>query len=278
VPAYLTVTILALAATDWFSTSLFKRFYISQTTEDLKARAEIIKPLAFGYLIVDDPAMLDSTFIRLGRTSKTRFTVIALDGRVLGDTDDDPAKMENHADRPEFKDARQNGMGVASRFSPTLKKKMIYVAIPLGDQDGEFRGVIRASVPLTAVRSVIQHTRLIIAIAGMIIILLATLLSYIISRRISKPLEQIKRGAERFAAGELNLRLTAPEFEEFEGLADALNQTATQLSDRIGTISRQRNELEAVLGSMVEGILAVDMDARLIRTNRSAAAMLGFNL
>ncbi len=106
------------------------------------------------------------------------------------------------------------------------------------------------------------------------IALIATLLSLWLSRRISRPLEEMKRGAERFARGELDGRLPSYSGEEMGGLAEAMNQMAAQLDDRIRTVVRQRNEQEAVLSSMIEGVIAVDKEERILRINQTAAHLL----
>ena len=106
------------------------------------------------------------------------------------------------------------------------------------------------------------------------IALLAAGVSLIVSRRLSRPLEEMKRGAEHFARGELHYRLAMPASEEMAGLALALNQMAQELDERLRGITIQRNEQEAILASMVEGVLALDSDQRLLSLNQAAAEML----
>jgi two-component system phosphate regulon sensor histidine kinase PhoR len=83
----------------------------------------------------------------------------------------------------------------------------------------------------------------------------------------------MKKSAEHFAAGDLSHRLTPPETEEMGGLADAMNQMAAQLNDRIETIIRQRNQLETVLTSMLEGVIAIDTEERIVSINQAAARL-----
>ncbi len=77
----------------------------------------------------------------------------------------------------------------------------------------------------------------------------------LISRRITRPIVAMTQSAGHFADGDFNHRLAAPESEEMAGLAEALNQMALQLDNRIKTIINQRNELETVLSSMREGVV-----------------------
>jgi two-component system phosphate regulon sensor histidine kinase PhoR len=95
----------------------------------------------------------------------------------------------------------------------------------------------------------------------------------VVSRRISQPIEQMKKSAEHFAAGDLSHRLTPPQTEEMGGLADAMNQMAAQLNERIETIVRQRNQLQTILASMLEGVIAIDTEERIVSINQTAAEL-----
>jgi len=277
IPTYLAITLGALLLVGWLATITVHRFYISQTEADLEIRAQLIKKQLTGNFIISNKSYLDSLSNALSQISSTRITFINGNGDVLGDSDTDPAGMENHADRPEFKDAIAGQTGISIRYSTTLKKQMMYLAVPVETDSGEPIGVVRVSIPLTTIKDALAHVYSGIALGGLLALVLAALFSYIVSRRISNPLVAMKDGAQRFAAGELNHRLTAQRVDELNELAAALNKMAVDLDDRIGTVTKQRNELEAVLSSMVEGVLAVDMDERLLKANRSAEKLFGIN-
>jgi two-component system phosphate regulon sensor histidine kinase PhoR len=114
-----------------------------------------------------------------------------------------------------------------------------------------------------------------IAVATLILASLVVLLSYWASRRILRPLEQIRAGADRLAHGELQHRLRIHDASEIAVLAESLNQMAEQADQRIRTLVRQENELEAILSSMEEGVLAVDNASIIINVNEACARMLG---
>ncbi len=110
---------------------------------------------------------------------------------------------------------------------------------------------------------------------GCVLVLLAAALGLFTSRRISQPLQDMRRGAERFAAGNFYHPLTVPDTVELGSLAMTLNRMATQLAEQIAVITQQRNEQEAILESMHEGVLALDTQERVITVNRAAEALLG---
>jgi two-component system phosphate regulon sensor histidine kinase PhoR len=147
---------------------------------------------------------------------------------------------------------------------------MMYVAVPLMDNK-RIVAVIRTSLPVTAIDKKLKSIEAQIAFVGLLIAFVAAGISWYVSRRISRPIEKMKQGAEHFARGDLLHRLPETDLEEIGSLADALNQMALQLDDRIKTIINQRNELEAILSSMEEGVIAFDMDERIISINQAAA-------
>ena len=165
-------------------------------------------------------------------------------------------------------------MGVSLRYSKTLKQPLRYVAVPARDH-GQTLGVVRAAVPLVAIdRALWEILSHILAVSLLTAVLLA-IASLIIARRFVKPLEQLSHDAEWFARGDLGHRLSSADSEEVGGLAETLNQMAADLEDKLNTVVRQRNERDAILSSMVEGVLAIDGDERLLRMNEAAARLLG---
>jgi two-component system phosphate regulon sensor histidine kinase PhoR len=147
---------------------------------------------------------------------------------------------------------------------------MLYVAVPVY-HDGAVVGVVRTAMPLLRMEEALSGVEHRLLWGGVAILLLAAILSFAVSRRISRPLEQIKQGAERFAAGDFSYRLHSLGSVEVGALAETMNQMAAQLEERLQSISKERNQREAVLSSMVEGVLAVDIDGHIISLNKAAA-------
>ena len=275
-PSYLLITLVALLAVSWYASSSLRKSHMENTAVDLEARAQILKNQVLERFASGNGRSWDSLCKELGRKASTRITVILTSGRVLGDSEKDPAVMDNHANRPEVRIAFAGRTGISTRYSKTLGQNMMYVALPL-KLNGEIVGVVRTSIPLTSIDQALKGIQIRIAFGGLIIAILAAAVSLIVSRRISQPLEKMRQGAERFARGELESRLPVPDSEELGGLAEAMNEMAFQLDSRIRTAMRQRSELEAVLSSMVEGVLAVDIEERLISVNHAAGQLLGLN-
>jgi two-component system phosphate regulon sensor histidine kinase PhoR len=136
--------------------------------------------------------------------------------------------------------------------------------------------VIRTSLSIRAIDDKITAARNNILIAMLFTILAAALVSLLVSRKIIHPVEQMKLGAAKFARGDLAARLTAPDSEELSELAVTMNQMAENLDEKIKAFENRSKELEAVHGSMQEGVIAIDRDERIITINAAAARILDF--
>lgn len=274
--SYLLVILASLLATTWYTSRSLGDFYRDKTSDDLRARATLAASQIEPFLLSSDLLRVDGLCKDLGRQSATRFTVVLPSGKVVGDSDSDPSAMDSHDDRPEIRDALAGPLGTSMRFSETLQQNMMYTAVPLIGR-GKTIAIVRASLPLTFLDSALTLLYARIALGGLVVALLAAAVGFWISRRITRPLEEMKRGAERFAQGDLSHTLAVPDSQEIGGLAEALNQMAVQLDDRIRTVIQQHNELQAVLLSMTEGVLAVDAEERILSMNRAAGRLFGIS-
>ncbi len=277
-PVSLLITMGAILAVSWFTASTLRTFYFEQTQVDIEARALLLEQKITDLSMLSARALQDFCR-RTGRKAATRITVVANTGLVLADSNEHPDRMENHANRPELIRAFLGQVGSAIRYSHTLGRDMLYVAIPvsLTVNNRTIRGGLRLSVPVMAIDAVLSSIRIKILLSSLIVILLAAVFSLYLARRISRPLEEIREGAEKLARGDIdrfvNIRdrgLSA----EMSGLVSSMNEMAAQINERIDTISRQRNELEAVFSSMTEAVVAIDADECVIRMNRAAETLL----
>ncbi len=273
-PFFLLVTLVTLVAVTWYSARSWRLFFLEQTAADLETRARLVEGRIGGRAALENGPAVDKLCKDLGKITATRLTVILPSGKVLGDTEEDPARMDNHGDRPEFKEAIMGRVGMSTRFSFTLGHNRMYVAIPIEDQ-GSIIGVVRASLPMTAISQALRVYYFKIVLGGLAIALVVTAFSFFISRRLSTPLEDLKRGALRFAQGDLGRKLPVPQTDELASLAEILNDMARKLEDRINALIRQGQMQEAVLSSMIEGVIAIDAEQRLIALNRAGASLLG---
>jgi two-component system phosphate regulon sensor histidine kinase PhoR len=228
-------------------------------------------PAAFA--VPPDPT-LQERVRALGRETHTRYTVIRGDGVVLADSDETPERMENHADRPEIRDALARGHGASVRYSRTMSRDMMYVALP--DRDGgRPAGTFRAALALDDVRARLGRLRGEVALGAAIAGLAAFLLALAVARRVVRPIASLTSMAKALASGVEGREAPAETPDELGQLARAFNRMDASLRERMDVIVRDRNQLLAVLGGMVEGVVAVDAKQRVVHMNDVAGRILG---
>jgi len=217
---------------------------------------------------------LDAEADRIGDLLGARVTFITEDGRVVGDSSETlegVAAMDNHSGRPEVVEARANGIGRARRYSDTLKKDMLYVAVTVKHPS---LAIVRVALPLTDVRSQLRTvltstmTALGLALVG------AASIAWFFSARIGKRVRLIADVAERYRAGDLTPPRLGYGSDELGAVARALDDSVQDVGRRLGEQARDRSRMEAILAGMVEGVIVVDAQGRLQLVNEAARQML----
>ena len=166
------------------------------------------------------------------------------------------------------------GPGKAVRFSHTIGRNMMYWAIPI-KQDDTILAVIRTSIPITVIDQELIKLYKRVLWAAIIIAVCAAVISIFISKKLSRPIERMKEMANRFASGDFSHTLSLPGAAELAELAKALNEMAWQLRDRIETITKDKNQIHAILSSMIEGVMAVDADGHIVTTEQRSGGFSG---
>jgi len=272
-PSYLLVTLIALVTVTVSYSNEMKKFFLDHSAAELKSRAHLILPQMQTLMAARDYTAINQTARIQARHADTRITVILPSGVVIGDSDESPVQMDNHANRPEIAQALSGRVGTSTRYSRTLQKNMMYVTVPV-TIDKQVAGVIRTAVPVSEIDQKLGDIRLRIVLAAVIISILIACISLFISRRISRPIEEMEKGAQQFAEGNLEHALSIPETVELAGLAEAMNNMAAELDWKVKNAFAQRNEIRTILASMVEGVIALNPSDRIINMNQAAADIL----
>ncbi len=275
-PSYLLITVAALIAGALFVAHSLTAFYEERTGEELLSRTRLVQQLVRDEIIRQDWALLDRQCKQLDQVAQSRVTVILPGGEVVADSEATPDSMDNHAGRPEVQQAIASGTGKSKRHSDTLDEERLYVAISLLHED-KLAAVIRLSVPLEFLQEQLQSLYAKLILGVLVVTLLAAGVSLLVARRLAHPLEELRSGAERFAQGEFGEKLAVKGSSEVASLSEALNRMAEQLASRLLSLAEQRNLLEAVLGSMGEGVVATDRIGRVLVFNPAARQMLGIS-
>jgi two-component system phosphate regulon sensor histidine kinase PhoR len=205
--------------------------------------------------------------------SNVRVTVITADGLVLADSQSDSQTMENHAGRPEIREALANGEGQSVRHSVTINRELLYYAARYSAPGGPLV-VLRFAIPVGAVNEEIWTFRRGLWLSSLIMLVVAGAVSLLISRSFSRRVERLQSFSRRVAEGDFRPIEADRSGDALEGLAASLNDSAGRLDRAIRTLTEERNLSSAILGSMVEGVAVVNSSERLVFANEGFAEIL----
>jgi two-component system phosphate regulon sensor histidine kinase PhoR len=243
-----------------------RRAELERVSRSLEQRAALL-----GELVRDIPfevaqrARLDAVADRAASGAEVRVTLIDPDGAVLGDSDVPLARLpgvENHADRPEVRVALAGAVGSNTRRSATVGRDLFYLATP-----HEGGGVVRVAVELSDLEAAVAQLRRELVLAGSVGLCVALVLAYAFSWLTLRPIREMRRVAASIAGGRLDDRLPLGSGDELADLGHAINQMAEQLRLRLEEVTREKEQLSAVLERMVEGVLVVDVKGTVLLAN-----------
>ena len=221
-----------------------------------------------------DEAALDRFIKEKGRQAQARFTVIDLRGRVMADSQKEPAAMQNHSDRPEIAAAISGRSSSETHFSFTLRENMMYHALPLRSGDKTV-AVLRSSLFVRELDQVFipwrgQVTILLLALLG-----LSLFLSALLSRNLARPVRELAGAARRFAAGSTNSHVYSRRRDEIGQLAADFNAMVDSQNRALAELRYGRQELETILGALSDGLLVLDAGERVTRAGPRFCQLVG---
>ncbi|HLW80112.1 MAG TPA: ATP-binding protein, partial [Terriglobia bacterium] len=258
---------------------LVLNFYLRRYTAEHQADAArqqltVGAQILAGELAAVPPAELQRWSIDAGRRAAARVTLIDPSGVVLADSQHDPGSMENHAGRAEIRQAYDGQAGSSIRHSATLDRDLCYLALPAA-YGGKPGYVLRLALPLEDLNAATRAVRLRILEASLLAALAALVIAYFFSRAFTGRIDRLRRYAESFGDARAAAGPPPAGEDELGSLGRSLERTGAQLRGLVDRLSLESARREAILSSMVEGVLAVDGDLRVTFCNASFARLIG---
>jgi len=255
---YLLMLLLVLIALDTYVVQSLKREYLEAAFSQLESLSN---------LALTKPPLLSETgeWARWLSRSGVRVTIVMSDGTVLADTNENPAIMENHRERPEIRRAFDSGSGRAARYSATLKHELVYYAQSF--ETGSSQLVLRLSLPVYRLNEGIAGFRRRLWSVSLLILALTGGASLLFFRRISNRIGRLTDFSRRVAEGDFRPMSLEKSNDELGDLSRTLNQSAEQLDRTIHTLTEERNQSAAILASMEEGVVVIDTEQRITFCN-----------
>ncbi|HXV86682.1 MAG TPA: histidine kinase dimerization/phospho-acceptor domain-containing protein, partial [Gemmatimonadales bacterium] len=249
------------------STRVLRHRVEAALTDELERDARLV---ALG--LERRPETLHTQARRYGNALGRRVTLIAEDGRVLGDSDFDDVglqSLENHADRPEVRAARQDRRGVTVRQSESTNRLELKVAIPA------WPGIVRVSADLAEVEAIISDARRRMWAATLAVLVAGSLGAVVVGRSLGRPLRELA-GAARALPSTAAITYPTSRAPEIRHLSEALRSMQAELAARMGDLAREQDEAAALMESMVEGVIGCNAEGAVVAANAVTRRLLGY--
>ncbi|MBI3001272.1 MAG: PAS domain-containing protein [Deltaproteobacteria bacterium] len=266
---YTGIVLLLLGASFLYSAGVVKTLYISFLGKKLQQEAKIVSRLLPSQL---EGEALDKLCRLIATDLGVRLTIIAPDGKVLGDSDEPSSTMENHGTRLEVLEALSVGTGESIRYSTTVGYEMLYQAIV--DRGGLIPRILRLSVPLGDIEEVIGSMRRAI-LAGLVFISAVGLVcAYLFSRRLGQRVGRMADFSRKVAMGSFPQNFFPRKGEdELTLLEQNLNEMSLKIREKIKEILAEKEKVDSILRCMIEGLVVIDTRGRVFLLNDNARQM-----
>lgn len=210
-----------------------------------------------------------------GKIINARVTIINNHGKVLGDSEvrlSYLGEVENHSDRPEVIQALKKGFGESRRFSSTIDMDLVYFAAPFRSRENS-QGIIRIAVPVSEIEDSLSQIHRLIWLAVGLGFVLVLLSGFFISNSMTRHMKSMAIAANKIAKGDFSTKVTLKTNDELAELGLAFNRMSKELQKYVTQITYERDQLRAIVHSMVEGVMVMDLSGKIILTNRSFMRM-----
>jgi two-component system phosphate regulon sensor histidine kinase PhoR len=280
----LTLTLVGFVAV----TTLMAGLYLNRALEEFAVESLESRLASVGQVLHDEARGVMGGAGRTGEVraflaraaghSGARVTLIAPDGRVVGESErapEDWSAIENHGGRPEVKAALGGRVGRDLRRSATIDAPLLYVALPVRE-GGRIVGVLRLALPLSAVTTSYATLHNVMLAGGLVALIAALGIGIFVAGRVTRPVVEMQAIARRMSEGNFSLRAPTRSTDEIGMLARSLNVMAGRLREKIQDLEQEQGKVTAILDGMVEGVIAVDGHEHIVLMNERARAI--FNL
>lgn len=237
---------------------------LTQVSQQLSMEIELVK----AYMQAQDQETISfETFAGdIKNLLDLRVTIVDTEGVVLADSEESPENMDNHINREEIRKALANDTVASSvRYSNTLKTEYLYTAVPLNVGDQLL--IIRISKPLLELEKVNATIRDYTLISTALAIILAMAIAYYMSRRITEPIFELTDAAKEISDGNYGKKIYTRSNDQIGELTDSFNHMSFSLANTMSSLKQRNVELEAILNSMINGIIAIDAKRQILMIN-----------
>ena len=251
-----------------FSIKSAEKVYVKQIKEDLSKISIALYNTFKSFLINKKFREIDELCKTYGKRAGIRVTIIKADGCVVGDSYKDPKKMENHINRPEIQEALKKAYGSSIRYSTTLNRYLLYYAIPIKDGKKTI-GFLRVSLFLEKMELFLNRAKHNMINLVIILSVCTSFVALILSRSLTKPIEEMVKGVSEIAKGNFQVRLSHSAKGELSYLSSHINKMAEQLEWLFEELEKEKEELEAIIEGIQAGLVVINKEGIILRANKN---------
>jgi two-component system phosphate regulon sensor histidine kinase PhoR len=264
--SYLAIIVLLSAGFFLYTSNLLRDFYVTSIGKVMEQKARVLAQLLPW---AKEPGTLDALCRSLAEELGVRITIIAQDGRVIGDSDKPAIELENHSTRPEVSAAFAQGTGIAVRYSTSVKHELLYHAFR--QTKGTSERIVRVAVPLTEIHNVTQSFGRALLGGVLLSALLGLAVAFMFSRRLSKRVNRIVDFSRAVAQGDFSNRiLPRSDSDELDLLEQNLQEMSVKIRDNINEIRSEKEKADSILRCMIEGLIVIDPKGTVLLANDRA--------
>lgn len=265
---YMVIIIVFFLAVLVASFNIIKKNYINNLKEKLESNSILIDQYIKSDYVRKDVEGLNKKINNIASKLNVRITIIDTSGKVLADSQKDYQTMENHLYRPEITEALNDGTGISTRYSSTLKLNMLYMALPIKNK-GQIVGVNRISIWVKDINQIVWAYRFKILIILIILLFVALLFALYMSKSFTSPIKKISLASKKVAEGDFNVRLFMNNNREIKEFADNFNNMTEKLNDYFEQLNFEKEEFKRLVTSTKDGVIVINEAGQIIRANRS---------
>jgi signal transduction histidine kinase len=225
--AFSVLILIVVSVLNFFVSLKLHEHFEQKISAELKSNAVLVGDILQTNFVEDRFEDIQQKTRQLADKLDLRITVIEKDGRIIGDSEQQPSLMENHSDRLEIVEAIEKGFGQSTRFSAVRV-----------DQGDRILGIVRFALPLSRVQPEIRIIYRVVLFGTIAAVIISLIAAYFVSRSITLPIRQIKETARQIAKGDFGRRVRIKSKGELRELAESLNTMADELQQKMENLKQ----------------------------------------